>query len=42
MAKEKDGGDIQTLLPHSDAIMYIGQYDKASVPVVFSVPLTSV
>ena len=28
MAEEKDSVDIQPLLPHSDAIMYLGQEDK--------------
>ena len=34
--------DIQPLLPHSDTILYIGQYYKASVPVGLSVPLAVV
>ena len=42
MSEEKDGVDIQTLLPHYDAIMYLGQDDKAIVPVGCSVPLAAV
>ena len=42
MVEEKDGVDIQTLLPHSDEIVYLGQDDKSSVPVGRSVPLTAV
>ena len=33
MAGEKIGVDIQPLLPHYDAIVYLGQYDKSCVPV---------
>ena len=42
MAKEKDGVDIQPLLPHSDAIVYLGQDDKSSVPVGRSVPIADI
>ena len=34
--------DIQPLLPHSDTILYLVQYYKASVPVGLSVPLVVV
>ena len=42
MAEEKYDMDIQPLLPHSDAIIYLGQDYKASVPVGRSVPLADV
>ena len=42
MAEEKNGVNIQPLLPHSDVIVYIGQDEKASVPVGHSVPLVAV
>ena len=42
MAEEKYGVDIQPLLPHSDVIMYLGQDDKARLPVERSVPLAAV
>ena len=42
MDKEKYGVYIQPLLPHYDVIVYLGQYEKSSVPVGRSVPLTAV
>ena len=42
ISEEKDGVDIQPLLPHSDAIVYLGQDDKSSVPVGRSVPLSDI
>ena len=42
MAKEKYGVDIQPLLPNSDTIVYLCQYEKASVPVGRSVPLDAI
>ena len=42
MAEEKYGVDIQPPLPHYDTIVYLSQYDKASVPVGLSVPLSDI
>ena len=41
MDKDEDGVDIQPILPHSDAIVYLGQDDRASTPVCRSVPLAA-
>ena len=42
MAGEKIGVDIQPLLPHYDAIVYLGQYNKPCVPVGHSFTLAVV
>ena len=41
MAEDKYGVDIQPLIPHSDAIVYLGQDNKVNVNVGRSVPLAS-
>ena len=39
MADKEDRMNIEPLLPHSDVILYLGQYEKVSVPVGSSVPI---
>ena len=42
MYDKEDGINIKPLPPHYDVILYLGQYEKSSVPVGHSLPLDAV
>ena len=42
ITEKEDGTNIEALPPHSDAILYLGQYEKVSVPIGRLVPIADV